>query len=313
MIVHDRRITAAAAIGAPALPGGRCGGARPALARRLLAGCCAVTLAVAHRRASGSAGAASLRDRLVRPLQTISNLLAALREGDFSIRARDAASPTTRSAHVMLEINTLADTLRAQRLGAQEATALLRAVMAEIDVAIFAFDAQQRLALVNRYGERLLGATSARSARPAPPRSSASHDALQPASTHPGSSSFPGGAGRWEIRRTQVLAGRRRRTNCWCCRTSASRCASRSAGVAAADSRDRPRAEQLARADQVDRRQPRVAARPHAAAGDWRDDMERGLARHRVARRRAQPLHGAYARLARLPPPDAQAGRLRCR
>ena len=57
----------------------------------------------------------------------------------------------------MLEINTLADTLRVQRLGAQEATALLRAVMAEIDVAIFAFDESHRLVLVNRYGERLLG------------------------------------------------------------------------------------------------------------------------------------------------------------
>ena len=96
------------------------------------------------------------RDRLIRPLQTISNLLAALREGDFSIRARDAGSDDALGA-VMLEINTLSDTLRTQRLGAQEATALLRAVMAEIDVAIFAFDRDGRLALVNRYGEHLLG------------------------------------------------------------------------------------------------------------------------------------------------------------
>ena len=34
---------------------------------------------------------------------------------------------------------------------------LVRAVIAEIDVAIFAFDSAQRLALVNKYGERLLG------------------------------------------------------------------------------------------------------------------------------------------------------------
>ena len=57
----------------------------------------------------------------------------------------------------MLEINTLAETLRVQRLGAQEATALLRSVMAEINVAIFAFDNEHRLVLVNRSGERLLG------------------------------------------------------------------------------------------------------------------------------------------------------------
>jgi hypothetical protein len=32
----------------------------------------------------------ALRDRIIRPLQTVSNLLAALREDDFSIRARGA-------------------------------------------------------------------------------------------------------------------------------------------------------------------------------------------------------------------------------
>ncbi len=81
------------------------------------------------------------RRHVARPLQTISNLLAALREGDFSIRARTGGGADPLE-HVMFEINTLADTLRGQRLGAQEATALLHAVMAEIDVAIFAFDGQ---------------------------------------------------------------------------------------------------------------------------------------------------------------------------
>ena len=61
----------------------------------------------------------------------------------------------------MLEVNTLAETLRSQRLGAQEATALLRAVMAEIDVAIFAFDSEQRLVLVNRSASGCSGASGA--------------------------------------------------------------------------------------------------------------------------------------------------------
>src|ERR1044072_6715132 len=59
---------------------------------------------------------------------------------------------------VMREVNTLGSTLREQRLGALEATTLLRTVMREIDVAIFAFDEHARLRLVNRAGERLLAA-----------------------------------------------------------------------------------------------------------------------------------------------------------
>src|SRR2546426_8769866 len=97
----------------------------------------------------------ALRERVVYPLQTLSNLLAALREGDFSIRAR-GASREDPMREVMLEVNALGTTLREQRLGALEATALLRRVMEEIDVAVFTFDGEKRLRLVNRAGERLL-------------------------------------------------------------------------------------------------------------------------------------------------------------
>ncbi|MGE5357923.1 MAG: sensor histidine kinase [Bacteroidales bacterium] len=98
----------------------------------------------------------ALRQRVVFPLQTLANLLAGLREGDSSMRAHvaDGDDPL---GEVMLEANLLAQTLRDQRLGALEATALLRKVMAEIDVAVFTFDADNRLRLVNRAGERLLG------------------------------------------------------------------------------------------------------------------------------------------------------------
>jgi two-component system, NtrC family, nitrogen regulation sensor histidine kinase NtrY len=97
----------------------------------------------------------ALRERVVRPLQTLSNLLAALREGDYSIRAR-GASHEDALGEVMIEVNALGETLREQRLGAMEATALLRTVMSKIDVAVFAFDPDERLRLVNRAGERLL-------------------------------------------------------------------------------------------------------------------------------------------------------------
>ena len=99
------------------------------------------------------------RERVIRPLQTLSNLMAALREGDYSIRARgaDTQSPLGLAFH---EVNALADALRRQRLDATEAVALLRSVMEQIDVAIFAFDPERRLQLVNRGGEALVGMTS---------------------------------------------------------------------------------------------------------------------------------------------------------
>src|SRR5712691_4059611 len=93
--------------------------------------------------------AASLRSRVVFSLQTLSNMLAAMREEDFSMRARGARFNDA-LGEVMREVNALSETLRAQRLGALEATALLRAVMEEIDVAVFTFDDAQKLKLVNR-------------------------------------------------------------------------------------------------------------------------------------------------------------------
>jgi nitrogen fixation/metabolism regulation signal transduction histidine kinase len=100
--------------------------------------------------------AAAARSRVARPLQTMSNLLLALREGDFSFRARGARRSDP-LGDVLAEINGLGDILQTQRRGAVEATALLSAVIKEIDVAIFAFDADRILRLVNPAGQALLG------------------------------------------------------------------------------------------------------------------------------------------------------------
>jgi len=99
--------------------------------------------------------ALSVRHRVVFSLQTLSNLLAAIREEDFSLRARGARRDDA-LGEVMLEVNALSETLREQRLGALEAAALLRTVIEEIDLAIFTFDNSRTLKLVNRAGERLL-------------------------------------------------------------------------------------------------------------------------------------------------------------
>ena len=150
----------------------------------------------------------NLKQRIVRPLQTLSNILAAIREGDYSIRGRRAAAGDA-LGEVMLEVNDLGETLREQRLGAMEATALLRTVMGEIDVAVFAFDGNQRLRLVNRAGEKLL-------AQPAMRLLGRTSDELGLASCLNRADGggpqtmqmvFPGGVGRWDIRRSTFREG----------------------------------------------------------------------------------------------------------
>ena len=140
-----------------------------------------------------------LRERVIRPLQTLSNMLAALREGDYSIRARGAERDDALGL-AFLESNLLGETLRAQRLGAMEATTLLRTVMSEIDVAIFAFDDERKLRLVNRAGERLLAQPSERllGRTAAQVGLEAFLDGESPRTTD---ASFPGANGRWEVRR----------------------------------------------------------------------------------------------------------------
>lgn len=140
----------------------------------------------------------ALRERLVRPLQTMSNMIAALHEGDYTMRAR-LGSPDDSLGLVAHEVNLLGQTLREQRLEVLEATALLRRVMAEIDVAVFAFDSKERLVLANRAGERLLDRSEeSMTGRAASrlqldgflkgsPRAVADHV-------------FPGAVSRWEVR-----------------------------------------------------------------------------------------------------------------
>ncbi len=141
----------------------------------------------------------AVKNRVVFPLQTLSNLLAALREGDYSIRGRRAKSEDA-LGEVMIEVNALGATLREQRLGALEATNLLRTVMAEIDVAIFTFDHERRLRLVNRAGERLLAQPAERLlGREA--SQLGLEDCLEGDPARTLQKTFPGGVGRWGMRR----------------------------------------------------------------------------------------------------------------
>jgi two-component system, NtrC family, nitrogen regulation sensor histidine kinase NtrY len=141
----------------------------------------------------------SAQSKVVFPLRTLSNLLAALREEDFSIRARGASKDDV-LGEVLREVNSLGEMLRKQRLGALEATALLRKVMEEIDVAVFAFDGPGRLRLVNRAGERILNATAGKILGHTAGELGLA-ECLRGETPRIEQIVFPGKSGRWEIHR----------------------------------------------------------------------------------------------------------------
>ena len=104
---------------------------------------------------------AALIESMVRPLQTLSNVVASLREGDYSFRARGAGTPDA-LGELAGEINALADLLQRQRVRSLEATALLARILEVMHAPLFAFDRENQLQLVNHAGVQLLGRPYAR-------------------------------------------------------------------------------------------------------------------------------------------------------
>jgi len=146
----------------------------------------------------------AVRERVSQPLRTLANLLEAMREGDYSIRARGSKGDSL--GEVMLQVNAMATTLRAQRLGALEATTLLRKVMEEIDVAVFAFDGEHKLKLINRAGERLINTASER-AMNLDAGQLELEEFLDGEDTRTVQKTFPSGPGRWGIHRSSFREG----------------------------------------------------------------------------------------------------------
>ncbi len=155
----------------------------------------------------GFAGVLALvaRQRVAWPLRTLANLLGGLREGDFSMRLRGGGRGDA-LGELLLEANALAAELRGQRLAALEATSLMRAVMTEIEVAVLVFGPGGKLKLANRAAERLL-------AQPIERLVGADADELDLADCLEGEPArtveraFPGGSGRFGVRRATVREG----------------------------------------------------------------------------------------------------------
>ena len=105
--------------------------------------------------------AAALIEGLIRPLQTLSNVVSSLREGDYSFRARGAGAADA-FGELAGEVNALADLLQKQRVRSLEATALLARILEVMHAPLFAFDRENLLQLVNNAGVKLLGLPHAR-------------------------------------------------------------------------------------------------------------------------------------------------------
>jgi two-component system nitrogen regulation sensor histidine kinase NtrY len=246
----------------------------------------------------------SAREQTIRPLQTMSNLLAALREGDYSIRARGARGGNA-LGEVLLEINSLGETLRLQRLGAFEATALLRTIMSEIDVAVFTFDPKRRLRLVNRAGETLLGQPMDKLLGKTADEL-ALNRCLEANEDEPLTLNFAGASGRWGVRRSTfreeglphellVLTDLSRTL-----REEERRAWQRIVRVLGHEMNNSlaPIKSLAASLESLMRRDP--------LPPDWKDDASSGL--HSIASR-ADSLSRflqAYTRLTKLPPPQKQ-------
>jgi len=102
--------------------------------------------------------ASTFTEQIIRPMQTLANVVAALREDDFSFRARGARRGDA-LGDLALEINALAGTLQAQRSTALEALTLVERVMTSMQSPVLAFDGQGRLRLHNAAADKAFGLT----------------------------------------------------------------------------------------------------------------------------------------------------------
>jgi nitrogen fixation/metabolism regulation signal transduction histidine kinase len=95
-------------------------------------------------------------EQITRPLQTLANVVASLREDDYSFRARGARRNDS-IGDLAIEINALASMLQAQRAGALEAMALVERVMDSMQSPVLAFDPDNKLKLLNASAGRVFG------------------------------------------------------------------------------------------------------------------------------------------------------------
>src|SRR5688572_6901332 len=106
----------------------------------------------------GGGFAFGARSRVQRPLQTLANIIAALREKDYSVRGRHPRRDDALGL-AMVELAELAEQLRSERWRDEEAAAGLAKVVERLDAAVIAVDAGGTIRIANRTADRLVGVT----------------------------------------------------------------------------------------------------------------------------------------------------------
>jgi nitrogen fixation/metabolism regulation signal transduction histidine kinase len=260
-----------------------------------------VTLTLAIVAGSGGI-ALAIRARVMRPLQTLANLTASLRERDYAIRGRPSRSDDALGL-AMQELSALADQLRAERWQDEEASAGLARVVESLDAAVFAVDDAGFIQLANRTAERLVGrrpldGLSAKEVGLAPLLASDT-----PRTIELGELSLPGGRGTWEVRPSEVrLSGMPHRLIVMTDVQHALRAEERQAWQRLVRVLGHEINNSLGPISSIAETLRTGLSRPKRAS-DFDDDLHRGL---EVIERRAAALARfmqSYARLVRLPPP----------
>ena len=96
-------------------------------------------------------------EQIIRPLQTLANVVAALREDDYLLSCSRRAEEMTRWGIWLWRSIGLRECCRHSVSGALEAMALVERVMRSMQSPVLAFDPEGRLRLLNAAGERAFG------------------------------------------------------------------------------------------------------------------------------------------------------------
>jgi two-component system, NtrC family, nitrogen regulation sensor histidine kinase NtrY len=240
----------------------------------------------------------AVRTHVLRPLQTLANLTASLRERDYAVRGRHTRKDDALGLAIS-ELGALAEQLRSERWRDEEAAAGLARVVESLDAAVIAIDDAQVVRLANRTADRLVG------------RELEGHtlaelglgELFTTDTPRTLALSLPGGSGTWEVRPSAVrLSGMPHRLVVMTDVQHALRAEERQAWQRLVRVLGHEINNSLGPISSIAETLRAGLARPQRSV-DLEDDLQRGL---EVIERRSAALSRfmqSYARLVRLPPP----------